>query len=144
MALKILAAEEAFKRGELALKRDDFGTAIMELTKAVEANPDEADFAALHAWALFCATPDKNVIAKQTREKLERAIQKSPKSINPRFILGRVERILGRDSVALDLFRDVLVDKPNHFEAQSEIRAIEMRLHGQPPKGGGGLFGRKR
>ena len=144
MATKIVAAEEAYKRGELALKRDDFGTAIMELTKATELNPEEADFAALHAWALFCATPDKNVVAKQTREKLERAIQKSPKSINPRFLLGRVERMLGRDNVALDLFKDVLLDKPHHFEAQSEIRAIETRLQQGGPKGGGGLFGRKR
>ena len=49
--------------------------------------------------------------------------------------------MLGHDQIALDLFREVLASKPSHHEAQSEIRAIESRLN---PKGGGGLFGRKR
>jgi DnaJ domain len=143
IALRILASEEHYKKGEMALKRDDLGTAIAELAKAVELNPDEADFAAAHAWAIFCATPEKSTIARQTRTALDRAIQRSPKSITPRFYLGRVLRMLGNDKEALDQFRSVLADKPHHHEAQSEVRAIEARLAG-PPKGGGGLFGKKR
>jgi curved DNA-binding protein CbpA len=143
IALRILASEEAYKKGELALKRDDLATAITELARAIELNPDEPDFSALHAWAVFCAAPDKTSVARQTRSTLERAIQKSPKAIVPRFYLGRVHRMLGHDKEALDMFRDVLMDKPSHFEAQSEIRAIETRLSG-PPKSGGGLFGKKR
>jgi hypothetical protein len=38
----------------------------------------------------------------------------------------------------------VLLDKPHHFEAQSEVRALEARLASGPKPGGGGLFGRKR
>lgn len=142
MAARIFEAEEAFKKGELALKRDDLATAIAELQHAVELNPDEPDFTALHAWAVFVAAPDKTAIARQTRATLERAIQRSPRAINPRFYLGRMHRMLGNDREALELFRDVLVDKPHHFEAQSEVRAIEARSN--QPKGGGGLFGRKR
>jgi curved DNA-binding protein CbpA len=143
IALRILASEEHYKKGEMALKRDDLGTALAELAKAVELNPEEADFAATQAWAVFCATPEKSTIARQTRAALEKAIQRSPKSITPRFYLGRVHRMLGNDKEALDVFRNVLADKPHHHEAQSEIRAIETRLAG-PPKGGGGLFGKKR
>jgi DnaJ-domain-containing protein 1 len=143
MATKILMSEEAFKRGELAVKRGDFQLAIAELQKATDMNPEEADFAALHAWALFCAAPDKAAAAKDTRDRLDRAIMKSPKAISPRFLLGRVERMLGRDKEALEIFQEVLRYKPSHFEAQSEVRAIETRM-ATPPKGGGGLFGRKR
>jgi curved DNA-binding protein CbpA len=142
IALRILASEEHYKKGEMALKRDDLGTAIAELAKAVELNPDEADFAATHTWAIFCATPEKATIGRQTRAALEKAVQRSPKAITPRFYLGRVHRMLGNDKEALDLFREILQDKPHHHEAQSEIRAIETRLAG-PPKGGG-LFGKKR
>ncbi|HLL24547.1 MAG TPA: DnaJ domain-containing protein [Kofleriaceae bacterium] len=143
LAARILDAEEAFKKGELALKRDDLPVAIAELGRAVELNPDEPEFYALQAWALFCAAPDKGAIGRQTKSTLERAIQKSPKALGPRFLLGRVHRMLGADKEALELFRDVLADKPSHFDAQSEVRAIEMRLAGNAPKGGG-LFGRKR
>jgi hypothetical protein len=131
LALRVLASEEAFKRAELAVKRDDLDTALAELAKAIELNPDEPDFYALHAWATFCAAADKNTVARQTRATLERAVQKSPKAINPRLYLGRVERMLGRDKEALDLFRDIIADKPSHHEAQSEIRAIEARLKGK-------------
>ena len=144
MAARIVQAEDAYKRGELALRRDDVTTAVIELARAVDLNPEEADYVALHAWAVFCAAGDKQAVARQTRAAFERAIQKSPRAINPRFYLGRVERMLGRDKEALDLFKNVLVDKPHHYEAQSEVRAIEARLATQPPNKGGGLFGRKR
>ncbi len=135
MTLRIMEAEEAFKRGEMALKRDDLGTAIAELAHAVELNPDEPDFYATHAWAMFCAASDKTTAYRHTRATLEKAMQRSPRAINPRFYLGRVERILGHDKEALQLFRDVLVDKPHHFEAQSEVRAIEARLQAAASKG---------
>jgi len=141
MTMRILEAEEHYKRGELALKRDDLATASAELARAIELNADEADYHALHAWAVFCAAPDKNTVARQTRTTLERAIQKSPKAVQARFLLGRVERMLGRDQIALQHFKDVLVDKPQHHEAKSEIRAIEARLQSSS---GSGLFGRKR
>lgn len=143
MALRILAAEEAYKKGEMAMRREDLGTAIAELARACELNPEEPDFSALHAWAVFCATPDKTTIARQTRSTLEKAVQRSPKAINPRFYLGRVHRMLGNDKEALEMFRDVLLDKPHHSEAQAEVRAIEARLQGPKPSGGG-LFGKKR
>jgi curved DNA-binding protein CbpA len=127
MAAKIFASEEAFKRGELAVKRGDYDVAISELHKATTLNPEESDFAALYAWALFCAAPDKAMVAKDTRDRLERAIANSPRAVSPKFLLGRVERMLGRDKEALDHFQEVLREKPSHFEAQSEIRAIEAR-----------------
>ena len=145
MAMRILQAEEAFKRGEMAMRRDDYTTAVAEFSKAVEGNSEEPDFIALHTWAVFCAASDKNTVARQTRATLEKTIQRAPRAIAPRFYLGRVLRMLGHDKEALDMFKDVLFDKPHHTEAQSEVRAIEARLAtNAPPKGGGGLFGRKR
>ncbi len=128
LAAKILDAEEAFRRGEAALRRDQLQTAVAEFGKAVELNPDEAEYHSLLAWAQFCASPDKLAIAKTTRGTLERAIGRAPNSVTPRFLLGRVERMLGRDSDALRYFNDVLQLSPHHAEASSEIRVIEQRL----------------
>ena len=145
VAMRVLQSEESFKRGEMAMRRDDYPTAVAEFSKALEVNPDEPDFLALHAWAVFCAATDKNSVARQTRAALEKAIQRSPRAVNPRFYMARVLRMLGNDREALEIFKDVLFDKPHHTEAQSEVRAIEARLaSNNPPPKGGGLFGRKR
>ncbi|HET9625715.1 MAG TPA: J domain-containing protein, partial [Kofleriaceae bacterium] len=142
MARRVLEAEEAFRRGELALRRDQIAAAVAELTAAVELNPDEDDYHAVLAWARFCAAPDKMAVAAATRSQLEKSSARNPHAVTARFYLGRVERMLGRDQVAAGHFRDVLADAPGHTEAASELRVIEARLGDKPS--GGGLFSRKR
>jgi curved DNA-binding protein CbpA len=132
MTKRIIESEEAFLRGEAALRRDQVALAIGELARAVELNPGEADYRAALAWAQFCAAPDKQVVAGQTRAALEQAIAVSPNAISARFLLGRVERMLGRDADALRHFQDVLRRSPGHHEAASEARLIEQRLAGSP------------
>jgi tetratricopeptide (TPR) repeat protein len=141
LARRILEAEEAFRRGELALKRDQPQAAVAELELAIQRNPDEADYHALLAWAQFCAAPDKLAIASTTRMLLDKAIQRSPRAVAARFYLGRVERMLGKDQEALRHFRDVLAAVPGHSEAAAELRVLEARLSGGD-KPGGGLFSR--
>jgi len=138
-----VAADEAFKRGEAAMKRDQPGEAILEFKTACDLNPQDVDYAAMLGWAKFCAAGDKPAIGAETRKVLERAVFKSQKPERARFYLGRVERMLGRDKEALRHFLEVLDLKPNHAEAASEVRAIEARLQAAA-KGGTGLFGRKR
>jgi cytochrome c-type biogenesis protein CcmH/NrfG len=137
-----VAAEAAFRRGELAMKRDQPGEAILEYKTACDLNPHDVDYAAMLGWAKFCAAGDKPAIGGETRKLLERAVFKSQRPERARFYLGRVERMLGRDKEALRHFQEVLDLKPNHADAASEIRAIEARL--QAGKGSTGLFGRKR
>lgn len=135
------AAEAAFKRGDAAMKRDQPGDAILEFKAACDLNPSDVDYAAMLAWAKFCAAGDKPGIGADTRKALERAVFKSHRPERARFYLGRVERMLGRDKEALRHFQEVLEIKPNHADAASEIRAIEARL--QAASKGGGLFRRR-
>lgn len=128
LARRILDAEEAFRRGELALRRDQPQAAIAELELAVQLNPDEADHHALLAWARFCAAPDKAAVATTTRSSLDKALLRSPKAVTARFYLGRVERMLGRDAEALRHFREVLAAVANHADAAAEVRVLEARM----------------
>ena len=130
MAARILEAEECFRRGEAALRRDQLPLALKEFERALELNPDEVDYLAAHTWAEFCSIPDKMAVASKTRVTLDRAISKSPRSVAPRFYAGRVERMLGRDADALRHFQSVLELEPHHREAQTEARLIEQRLAG--------------
>ena len=124
---KALAAE-AHARGQQALRADQPAQAVAELRRAVELAPEDVDFAAMLGWATFCAASDKARVVAQTRRALERAIHRSANPAIARFYLGRVERMLGRDQLALHHFREVMALVPNHAEAASEIRILESRL----------------
>jgi len=121
-------AAEAYRRGEAALRRDDPHDAVIELLRACQLEPGNVDYHAMLGWAQFCAATDKVSIATETKKSLERAIQKSHKPLVARFLLGRVERMLGRDREALRHFHEVLDHQPHHAEAASEVRAIQARL----------------
>jgi curved DNA-binding protein CbpA len=124
---KALAAE-AYQRGEQALRADRHAEAVTELTQAVELAPYEVDYGALLGWARFCASADKAAVAIEARRALDKAVHKSAKPEIARFYLGRIERMLGRDQLALHHFREVLELVPEHREAASEVRVLESRL----------------
>jgi len=127
MAKRIIDAEEAFRRAEAAVSRDQLSLAMIELTRATQLNPDEPDYQALHTWVQFVSSDDKAAMAGRTRLALERVISQAPQAIEARFYLGRLERMVGRDDVALRLFQEVLRAEPRHAEAAGELRALEQR-----------------
>jgi curved DNA-binding protein CbpA len=143
LARKMMAAEEKYQIGLMALRRDQFDVALEHFREAVALNPDEADHHAAIGWTIFAAAPDKTVVFKEVRGILEKAIRIAPKAVTPRIYLGRVARMMNRDKEAIEQFEEVLRIYPGHSEAKSELRILELRQPGGPPdKGGGGLFGR--
>jgi hypothetical protein len=130
---KALAAE-AFQRGQQALRADQPARAVTELSQAVELAPYDVDYGAMLGWARFCATSDKSAVAIDARRALEKAIHKSAKPEIARFYLGRVERMMGRDQLALHHFREVLELAPDHAEAASEVRVLESRMFAKGTK----------
>jgi hypothetical protein len=139
----LTAAAGAFQRALSRLRVESLEEAIADLTRAVELAPNELDYAATLAWARFCHAADKQALAQTTRERLARAIRRSPTPEIARFYLGRVERMLGRDKEALRHFRQVLEVQPRHAAATAEIRAIEARV-AQAAAKESGVLGRKR
>ena len=133
LAMRALEAENAYRRGEMALRRDQLTTALAEFKKALELDPETADYQAMVAWTQFCASPDKMAASRPTREALERAIKMSPRAATAYVVLGRMERMIGRDADAKRHFEQVLKMSPGHTDALSELRGIEARL-AQPPK----------
>lgn len=130
-------AAAAFQRGQQALRAHQPAAAVAELTRAVELAPHDVDYGALLGWAKFCASADKARVAAEARKALERAIHRSQRPEVARFYLGRIERMLGRDQLALYHFREVLERVPGHAEAASEIRVLESRAlarGGKPPR----------
>ncbi len=123
----VLTAEERFRRGQAALRRDDLEEAVREFETALELKKDEGDYLALLTWARFCIAADKEAAAPPARQALERAARMAPESVTPRFWYGRLERMLGRSQQALMHFRWVLDQEPRHAEAAAEVRLLVSR-----------------
>jgi tetratricopeptide (TPR) repeat protein len=141
---RVLAAEEKFRIGEMALRRDQLDVALTHFKQAVELNPDEADHHALLGWTIFVSAADKTTVVKEARGKLEQAARMAPKAVAPRLYLGRMARMLGRDKDAIAQFNEVLLLQPGHNEATSELRVLEGRKAAPKETESKGLFGRFR
>lgn len=126
-----ITAEERYRRGNVALKRDDLAEAVREFEAAFELKKDEGDYLAMLTWARFCAAPNKEAAVAAARQGFERAARLAPESVTPRFWYGRLERVLGRSQQALGHFRWVVEQDPRHAEAAAEIRVLVSR--DQPP-----------
>ena len=123
------SAEEAFHRGQAALRADRLDDAVFELELATQLAPNEPRYFAALAWAAFCRAPDKTAVAGKTRATLGRAIARSDTPVLPHYYLGMVERIMNRTEQALEHFREVLELQPNHQEAATEIRFLMRSRH---------------
>lgn len=141
---RALDAEERFRLGEMALRRQQFEVAVRELERALELNPDESDHHALLGWAVYIAAPNKAAAIPIARGHLHRGAEKNKKSPLPHLYLGRIARMEGNDDEAEAHVRRALELAPGHTEATAEIRAIEARRGAAPgkPADKGGLFSR--
>ena len=136
-------AEEAFTRGNSALRREDLAEAIEHLSRATTLNPQSIDYLAVLAWARFIATSDKEGVAEDTRKTLQRAINKSKQPDVAYFYLGRVSAC--SDGIAKRrYFREVVGFNQRHADAKAEIRMIEARLQSAAQREKSGLFGTRK
>jgi Flp pilus assembly protein TadD len=142
LASKLLGAEEHFRRGEMALRRDQLDRALVEFQEAVALNPAEGEHHALLGWVTFALAPDKAVVRAPAKAMLDKAVELAPRSPTPHLYLGRIARLEGRDADAMAAFQKALAIAPGHTEAASELRVLEARRGAKPddPRGGG-LFG---
>lgn len=122
-----LTAEERYRRGHQALRRDALDEAQREFEAAFELKKDEGDYLAMVTWVRFCAAPNQEAAAASARQSFDRAARMAPESVVPRFWLGRLERVLGRSQQALAHFRWVVDQDPRHAEAAAEIRVLIAR-----------------
>jgi DnaJ-like protein/uncharacterized protein DUF4388/tetratricopeptide repeat protein len=140
-ANRILSAEEHFRRGEMALRRQLFPAALEEFEEALELNPDEPEHHVMHAWAVWCNAADKQAVFTAVRRGLNKAIELSSSQCVPAFFhLGQVYKQMGDQDRAYNAFQRALSLRPTLVDAEREVRLIEMRRAKQPGKKGGGRF----
>lgn len=142
MASRLLAAEESFRRGEWALRRNNFPEARAHFEKALELSPNEAEHHALLGWAIWCATDDKNSVRVDVLARIQRALEISPKSLAALYYRARVGAMIGEEDIALRNFRRVAEIDPSYQDARLQARLLESRREQQRDDKSGGLLRR--
>jgi cytochrome c-type biogenesis protein CcmH/NrfG len=124
IAARVLKAEETFHRGEMALRRNQFDAAKELFEEAVQLNPDEAEYQALLAWATWLCASDKIQVSAAVQKRLGDAVALSPMCVSAHFYRGQVAKHIGRTQAAIEAFKQVLELKPEHSEANLELRVL--------------------
>jgi tetratricopeptide (TPR) repeat protein len=121
-------AGQAAERARRLIEAHEYAEATKEALAATRLAPDSFDYQALHAWATFCGARDKTAVADATRKLLEKATHRAAQPNDVRMMLGKLERVAGREREALRHFKAVLERDPQHAEATTLIRELEAQL----------------
>jgi Flp pilus assembly protein TadD len=140
LAARIFGAEEAYHQGEVALRRQNHAAAVEHFRRAAELNPQEGEYHALLAWAVWCHASDQAAVTAEVRRMMNKAIALAPNNATVYFYRGMLARQLGQEETAEQCFRKVLELRPDHPEAGLELRLLEARRKTADKQGG--LFGR--
>jgi curved DNA-binding protein CbpA len=135
-ATRVLTAEEHFRKGEMALRRQMWPTALQEFQAALELNDAEPEHHALYAWARWCAAEDKEAVFNEVKKIMLRAIELSDRCVPAFLHLGQIYSARGDHDRAYNMFQRVLGVNEHHVEANRQVRLIEMRRSKGEKKGG--------
>jgi curved DNA-binding protein CbpA len=130
-AMKILEAEEHFRLGEMALRRNQFAVALDEFKKALAKNPDEPEHHAMVAWATWMNTSDKTAALQPVKQMFARALELNDKCVPAYFYLGHIYNFQQDYPRAIAQFKRALQLRPGFTDAEREIRLLEMRQRGR-------------
>ena len=142
---RILTAEQQFQRAEEAMRRRDWNGSLEALKWALELDPNEGEFFALRGWVLFLQQQDQGSRNPEPAlDQIKKAIALSPQSPAGYYYLGQIRKACGDQAEAEKMFRKTTELRPDHIEANRELRLIQMRRAKGDETVSGRLFGRKK
>ena len=128
-------AARAYQAAQECVGRKQFARAETFARQACEADPQSAEYLALHAWLRVQGGElSQPVRATQIMALLDRAVMKERESVSIRFYRAQALKRLGRDAEAYRDFRFVARRQPDHLDAVREVRLHEMRARNEERK----------
>jgi tetratricopeptide (TPR) repeat protein len=122
----VVSAAVEFQKAEICLKKNDPVQAEALARRAVEMDPNQADYIALLAW--IESLKDSSAEATQDRiADLDRAIKINERCERAYFYRAMLYKRHNRDGPALKDFQKVNQLNPKNIDAQRELRLYEMR-----------------
>lgn len=134
-------AEDWFRKGEQAMKKEDYDQAVEAFGMATHHSPEIGDYLAHLGYAMYRANPDEKLVMREAMEHIAKGIKLSPGHQQPYLYLARIFKQSGDLTSARKVYRQANRIAPDCIEALRELRLIEQREHKrQKPKGIMGLL----
>jgi len=121
---KLVAAEGRFRKGEELMRRKQFLEARRYFEDAVRLYPEEGEFHAWLAWAIFQAAPASEQAMEAALEELDQAIRLNPRSDKGHLFSGYISKATGRPDKAAKQFAKAIECNPECMEALRELRLL--------------------
>ncbi len=146
----VIGAATDFQKAEIFLRRSDLAQAEAHCRKAVEADPEQAEYHAMLAW-LEAQKPNmqSGSASEGLIDRLTKALEKNPRCERAYFYRGMLHKKLNHEVEAVRDFKRASALNPRNIDAQREVRIFEMRKGpASTPPGKrkeddkGGLFGK--
>lgn len=115
-----------FQKAEV-LRKSDVVAAERHARRAIELDPEQADYYALLAWILFERFPTDGAPLGEMLALVDKAIAMYEKHARAHYYRGAVLRRMGRENEAIKAFRRAVELNPKNVEAQREVRLADMR-----------------
>ena len=129
----VVTAAVEFQKAEICLRKNDLPQAEELARRAVQLDPNQADYRALLAWLEALKPENQSPEATQVSiEALDEAIKASPRCERAYLHRAMLYKRQRRDGLAFKDFQKVVELNPKNIEAQREIRLQEMRGGGAP------------
>lgn len=122
---RLLGAETKFRKGEGALDAGRFDDAVRHFEEAITLYPDEGEFQASLAWALYQQAPDDGLVQVDALARLQRATELAPRNDKGWLWFGKVLQRAGRPGEALKQFERALNCNPDNRDAQLELKLLQ-------------------
>ncbi len=126
-AAEIMDAENAFQRGMVYLKKNNFADAHQALEKAVKLCPEEPEYLCYFAIAKFKAGKGNPGTLNQAKELIQKAIRLNANLDKAHLFHGYMLKAEGRLPEAAKRFERAIQCNPDCTEALRELRLINMR-----------------
>jgi len=124
-----ISAEVHILKAKLHITKKKFEKAEEEIKKSLELNPEESSYHVFYAETLIQrAAFEKQPFPETIEQELRKALKLNSSDYSAFFQLGVLFKLRSDFEKARDLFNKVLQLKPNHPQAASELRLINLRL----------------
>ncbi len=125
---RLSEAEREFRRGNLALDRDDFADALSAFVRAFELCPDQGEFLAYVGYSRHRVAEEDCAGNAHALAELSYARNLAPDSIITHLLHGRVLRAVGQREAAEEAYRAVLQLDPIHEEALDALECLKSEV----------------
>lgn len=143
---RVLAAVSAFRKAEVLVKKRDFAGAEALTAQACQDDPEQPEYAALHAWLQARRAHGEGLELTPLIAVLDDCVRRQTNNPRIHYYRASVLKLAGREADAVREFRQVAELDPHNVEAQREIRLYEMRSAqaraAEPDTEGRGLLSR--